>query len=82
MTTHKATCRRVSIYRGVYPVWIHENLTNPREANRLVVEHLLEEEIVSENDLVIITKGDIVGTGTDGGTNQMKVIRVGQHHEG
>ena len=82
MTTHKSTCRRVNIYRGVYPVWIHEKLTSPREANRLVVEHLLEEEIVSENDLVIITKGDIVGAGTDGGTNQMKIIRVGQHHEG
>lgn len=82
MTTHKSTCRRVSIYRGVYPVWIHEQLTSPRDANRLVVEHLLDEEIVSDGDLVIITKGDIVGTGTSGGTNQMKIIRVGQHHEG
>ncbi len=82
MTTHKATCRRVSIYRGVYPVWIHEKLTSPREANRLVVEHLLEENIVSNGDLVIITKGDLVGSGTDGGTNQMKIIRVGDHHNG
>jgi len=82
MTTHQATCRRVCMYRGVYPVWIHEKLTSPREANRLVVEHLLDEKIVSDGDLVIITKGDLVGAGTDGGTNQMKVIRVGQHHEG
>ena len=82
MTTHKATCRRVSIYRGVYPVWIHEKLTSPREANRLVVEHLLDENIVSDGDLVIITKGDLVGAGTDGGTNQMKIIRVGDHHNG
>ncbi len=82
MTTHKETCRRVSIYRGVYPVWIHEPLTSPREANRLVVEHLMDEKIVSKGDLVIITKGDIVGTGTDGGTNQMKIIEVGKHEEG
>ncbi|HIP95486.1 MAG TPA: pyruvate kinase, partial [Leucothrix sp.] len=67
---------------GVYPVFIHEPLTNPREANRLVVEHLLDEKIVSKGDLVIITKGDIVGTGTDGGTNQMKVIKVGEHQDG
>ena len=33
-------------------------------------------------DLVIITKGDLVGSGTDGGTNQMKIIRVGEHHNG
>ena len=82
MTTHEETCRRVNIYRGVYPVFIHEPLTNPREANRLVVEHLLDEKIVSKGDLVIITKGDIVGTGTDGGTNQMKVIKVGEHQDG
>jgi len=82
MTTHKSTCRRVSIYRGVYPVWIPEKLTSPREANRLVVEHLIEENVVSTHDLVIITKGDLVGAGTDGGTNQMKIIRVGEHHDG
>ncbi len=82
MTTHEETCRRVSIYRGVYPVWINEPLTSPREANRLVVEHLLDENIVSKGDLVIITKGDIVGTGTDGGTNQMKIIEVGKHEDG
>ncbi len=82
MTTHKKTCRKVAMYRGVYPVWVHEKLTDPREANRIVVEHLIEEEVVSVDDLVIITKGDLMGAGTDGGTNQMKVIRVGQHHEG
>jgi len=82
MTTHEETCRRVSIYRGVYPVLINEPLTSPREANRLVVEHLMDEKIVSDGDLVIITKGDIVGTGTDGGTNQMKIIEVGKHEDG
>ena len=82
MTTHKTTCRRVNMYRGVYPVHIHERLTSPREANRLIVEHLLDEKIVSDGDLVIITKGDVVGAGTDGGTNQMKIIRVGNHLDG
>ncbi len=82
MTTHKATCRRVCMYRGVYPVWVHEKLTDPKQANITVVEHLIEQEVVDEGDLVIITKGDLVGAGTDGGTNQMKIIRVGDHHNG
>ena len=82
MTTHKATCRRVCMYRGVYPVWVHEKLTDPKQANITVVEHLIEQEVVEDGDLVIITKGDLVGAGTDGGTNQMKVIRVGEHHNG
>ena len=70
------------MYRGVYPVWIHEPLVHPLQANRTVVEHLIEQEIVSDGDLVIVTKGDVLGAGTDGGTNQMKVIRVGDHHNG
>ncbi|KAG1707620.1 Pyruvate kinase II [Nymphon striatum] len=82
MTTHKKTCRRVCMYRGVYPVWIHEKLTDPKQANITVVEHLIEQEVVDKGDLVIVTKGDLVGSGTDGGTNQMKVIRVGDHHNG
>ena len=82
MTTHKKTCRRVNMYRGVYPVWVHEKLTDPKQANITVVEHLIEQEVVEDGDLVIITKGDLVGAGTDGGTNQMKVIRVGDHHNG
>ena len=82
MTTHKSTCRRVCMYRGVYPVWVHEKLTDPKQANRTVVEHLIEQNIVEDNDLVLITKGDLVGAGTDGGTNQMKIIRVGRHQNG
>jgi len=82
MTTHKATCRRVCMYRGVYPVWVHEKLTDPKQANITVVEHLIEENVVKNGDLVLITKGDLVGAGTDGGTNQMKIIRVGDHQNG
>jgi pyruvate kinase len=82
MTTHKKTCRKVSMYRGVYPVWVHEPLSDPLQANRIVVEHLVIEKIVKDGDLVIVTKGDLLGTGSDGGTNQMKVIRVGEHHNG
>jgi pyruvate kinase len=79
LTTHRKTCRRVSIYRGVYPVYIKkDSLTDLKEANRISVEHLVEEGVVEENDLVIVTKGDIAGT--HGGTNMLKIIRVGDHN--
>ena len=61
---------------------IQAKLTDPKEANRVAVELLIEDNIVTDGDLVIITKGDLLGAGTDGGTNQMKVIRVGDHHNG
>ncbi|MCL4161023.1 UNVERIFIED_CONTAM: hypothetical protein GTU68_036986 [Idotea baltica] len=79
MTTHKKTCRKVAMYRGVYPVFMHEKMTDSREANRIVVDHLKDDKIVDDGDLVIITRGDLLGAGTDGGTNQMKIIRVGDH---
>ncbi len=79
LTTHRRTCRRVSIYRGVYPVKIKKNsLTDLSEANRICVEHMVEEGIVKNRDLVIVTKGDIAGAG--GGTNMLKIIRVGEHN--
>lgn len=78
LTTHRKTCRRVSIYRGVYPVYIKkESLTDLREANRISVDHLIAEGVVDDRDLVIVTKGDIVGA--HGGTNTLKIIRVGDH---
>ena len=79
MTTHQKTCRKVCMYRGVYPVWINQRLNDSQEANRIVVEHLIKENVVTNDDLVIITRGDLMGTGSDGGTNQMKVVRVGDH---
>lgn len=79
MTTHKKTCRKVSLYRGVYPVWIKEKISSSRHANSVVVERLIDDRIVNKDDLVIVTRGDLVGAGADGGTNQMKVIRVGEH---
>lgn len=78
LTTHRRTCKRVSIYRGVYPVKIKKKaLTNLKEANRICVEHMIVEGIVKNRDLVIVTKGDIAGT--HGGTNMLKIIRVGEH---
>ena len=77
LTNHERTCRLVSIYRGVYPVLLREKLTDPLVANRVVVDHLLEAGVVTDGDHVIVTKGDLMGR--DGGTNQMKLIRVGNH---
>ena len=77
LTTHKKTCRRVSIYRGVYPIYLEVSLSGPKEANRIAVEHLIERGQVKTGDSVIVTKGDLMGI--DGGTNMLKIIRVGDH---
>lgn len=80
LTKVEATARRVSLYRGVYPVLTNKPVTDPREANRLSIEYLLEQKVVEQGDAVIITKGDLMGI--QGGTNQMKILRVGEHENG
>jgi pyruvate kinase len=80
LTSNDEAARRVSMYRGVYPVKLHEPLKDPKIANRQAVELMIEEGIVDNGDLVIITKGDLMGT--KGGTNQLKILRVGEHQNG
>jgi pyruvate kinase len=80
LTSSDATSRRVSLYRGVYPVALQQPVTDPKTANRAAVELLIREKVVDQGDLVIITKGDLMGI--KGGTNQMKILRVGEHQNG
>ena len=80
LTGSEKTGRRVCLYRGVRPVLIENFPTDPKEANKIAVNQLIENDIVSNGDLVIVTKGDSMGD--EGGTNQMKIMRVGDHQDG
>lgn len=80
LTPREASCRRVSLYRGVYPVKLKESLREAKTANREAIELLLSEKVVDDGDRVIVTKGDLLGI--EGGTNQLKILRVGEHQDG
>ena len=80
LTRSEKTCRRVALYRGVCPILLNDFPKDPREANKLAVDYMQEKKIVKNGDLVIVTKGDSMGS--KGGTNQMKILRVGEHHNG
>ena len=73
-TPHDATSRRVTLYRGVYPVSFQIVHTDPRRLYRDIFSTLLSNELVDEGDLVIFTKGDL--SGVSGSTNSMKIISV------
>jgi len=78
LTPHVATRRKVTLYRGVYPVsFNYEEGVDSRRANQEIIEELLRRGAIRDGDLVIITKGDL--TGVSGGTNVMKILRVGEH---
>jgi pyruvate kinase len=75
LTRHERTARRVSLYRGVYPVSYPIVQEHPAEANRTAIDVLTERGVVGPGDRVIITKGDLMGV--HGGTNSMKIVEVG-----
>ena len=73
-TPHKATGRRVSLYRGVYPVDFTIEHENMQLLYRDIFATLLENKLVEVGDWVIFTKGDL--TGVKGSTNAMRIIQV------
>ena len=75
-TRHSETRRRVTLYRGVYPIKFDITHTDPLMANKEIINELMQRGAVDQDDFVVITKGDLLGR--RGGTNNMKIIQVGQ----
>jgi len=75
MTRNLQTRRKVTMYRGVYPVSFDLTDKSKGEINQEMIDELVRRGVVRTKDTVILTKGDLVGEG--GGTNTMKICRVG-----
>jgi len=78
MTPNLYTRRKVTMYRGVYPVSFDTPNDSHRHVNELIINDLVRRAAVRNGDYVIVTKGDL--RNISGGTNVMKIIRVGEHH--
>lgn len=76
LTTEIATRYRLSLYRDVFPLMIdyrgHELDLMLKEAE----EKLVKAGVVSHGDLIVVTFGEPIGS--SGGTNTMKIVRVGE----
>lgn len=76
LTDHVETRRKVTLFRGVYPVSFE---TTPGEDRATVmkeaVDELLRRGAVRDGDLIIVTRGEKMGDA--GGTNTMSIVRVG-----
>lgn len=78
LTRHVETRRKVTLYRGVYPVSFELTSDDIQESNCEIVDELLRRGTVRNGDEIIITKGD--RRGISGGTNLMKILKVGNHY--
>ncbi|HET8691124.1 MAG TPA: pyruvate kinase [Steroidobacteraceae bacterium] len=73
-TRHPATQRRVTLYRGVYPVGFDVTHPRPEDMYPAIFDRLIEDGLAAEGDLIIVTKGEF--SGVSGGTNSMKILKV------
>ncbi|MBM4209429.1 MAG: pyruvate kinase [Gammaproteobacteria bacterium] len=73
-TRHEGTRRRVTLYRGVYPVSFDVQPNDAVPLAQRVFDMLLDLRIVDDGDQIILTKGEL--SGVQGGTNSMQILRV------
>lgn len=75
LSRHAGTLRRMALYRGVYPIPFNATDIDRRVLNQAAVRELQNRNILKLGDLVIITKGDLIGV--HGRTNSLKIVSVG-----
>lgn len=73
-TRHEATRRRVTLYRGVYPIPFDIVQGDVQVLYGSIFALLLSLGLVETGDLVILTKGEL--SGVTGGTNSMQILAV------
>ncbi len=76
LTPKVATQRKMALYRNVRPLFLEQSAD--RDAVLLAAEELLRTNgRVKEGDLIVLTIGEPMGK--SGGTNTMKIVKVGEH---
>ncbi len=75
MTRNAPSARRMCIYRGVKPVEFDITQMASSGVNRAAVDWLKKAGLVEDGEQIIITRGD---ASVEGGTNTMKIVRVGE----
>jgi pyruvate kinase len=77
LTPEERTRRRLCLYREVHPMLMDYRSVDREEVLLQAESILLESGVVAQGDLIVITIGEPIGKA--GGTNSMKIVRVGEH---
>jgi pyruvate kinase len=79
LTSQTATRYRCALFRDVFPLMVkyvgHDREELLAEAEKV----LLANDVVKEGDLIVLTIGEPIGKA--GGTNTMKIVKVGEHRK-
>ncbi|HYA20241.1 MAG TPA: pyruvate kinase [Burkholderiales bacterium] len=77
LTTETATRHRVCLFRDTYPLMLKYVGHDRQQLLREVEKELLANGVVRNGDLIVLTIGEPIGQ--SGGTNTMKIVKIGEH---
>jgi pyruvate kinase len=77
LTSQTATRYRCALFRDVYPLMVKYVGQDREELLAEAEKTLFENKVVKEGDLIVLTIGEPIGKA--GGTNTMKIVKVGEH---
>lgn len=79
LTPQKDTRRKLTLFRGVYPFRFDQTTTDRDKILEEAENELLRRGLVQDGDLILLTIGEPVGV--SGGTNTLKIVKVGEHRQ-
>jgi pyruvate kinase len=68
---------KMCLYRAVFPLLMKQMHTDGDALLYDAEQRLIEAGVVEKGDLIVLTIGEPIGT--PGGTNTLKIVRVGEH---
>ena len=81
LSPQEDTLRKVTLFRGVYPVKFRIETQDAEALRNDAEDELLKRGAVRKGDLIALTIGEPVGSKV-GGTNTIKIVKVGEHRKG
>jgi pyruvate kinase len=76
LTPRAEAVTKMSLYRAVSPVHMSHQPSSRDELLDAAEQQLIKEGVVAKGDFIVITAGEPMGN--SGGTNTMKIVRVGE----
>ncbi|APR06153.1 pyruvate kinase [Thauera chlorobenzoica] len=78
LTPEVSARNQMTLYREVYPLLMSQTHQDRDVLLWEAEQVLLEQGVVDYGDLIVLTIGEPIGA--SGGTNTLKIVRVGEHH--
>jgi pyruvate kinase len=79
LASDKDTRRRLTLFRGVYPYPFEQNTHDREQILHMAEEELCRRGALKYGDLILMTIGEPIGV--SGGTNTLKIVKVGEHRK-